>query len=77
MMAYRIMVEVRGYFETHTDELEYDEASELMSNLKSYFPDDVYRIEPYEYEEKEEKEERTYNENAVDGWEDIYPLDDY
>jgi hypothetical protein len=27
----------------------------------------------YEYEEKEE---RTYNENACDGWEDIYPLDE-
>jgi hypothetical protein len=31
-------------------------------------------LEPYEYKEKEE---RTYNEDACDGWEDIYPLDEY
>jgi hypothetical protein len=34
----------------------------------------VYYVERYEYEEKEE---RTYNEDACDGWEDIYPLDEY
>ncbi len=68
------MVEVRGYFETHTDELNYEDASQLLSDLKSYFPDKLYMLEPYEYKEKEE---RTYNEDACDGWEDIYPLDEY
>jgi len=73
MRAFRVMVEVRGYFETHTDELNYEDASQLLSDLKSYFPDKLYMLEPYEYEEKEE---RVYNEDACDGWEDIYPLDE-
>ena len=74
MRAFRVMVEVRGYFETHTDELECEQAEALATELREDFPDMVYYIEPYEYEEREE---RTYNENACDGWEDIYPLDDY
>ncbi len=72
---YKVVVEVEGYFDTHTDRLDYEEARELLSNLKSYFPDRLYGLRSYEYE-YEEKEERTYNENACDGWEDIYPLDE-
>ena len=74
MRAFRVMVMVGGYSETHTDLLESEEAKALATELREDFPDMVYYIEPYEYEEKEE---RTYNENACDGWEDIYPLDDY
>lgn len=32
-------------------------------------------VEPYEQEPY--KEPRVYNNNAVDGWEDLYPLDEY
>jgi hypothetical protein len=74
MLAFRVIVMVGGYSETHTDLLGYEEAEALAKELTEDFPDMVYYVESYEYEEKQE---RVYNENACDGWEDIYPLDEY
>ncbi len=68
MLAFRVIVMVGGYSEIHTDLLGCEEAEALATELRGDFPDMVYYVERYEYEEKEE---RTHNENACDGWEDI------
>jgi hypothetical protein len=38
------------------------------------FPDLQYWIQPHDEDDDEEDEPRHYNENACDGWEDIYKL---
>jgi hypothetical protein len=43
----------------------------LIKDLENFFPDEQYAIHPDEYVES--KEGTYYNENAVDGWEDMFP----
>lgn len=60
----------------HTEWLELDDANKLAKDLSETFKDLDFWVESHMDEKP--KEERYYNENAVDGWEDIYPdRDDY
>lgn len=62
----------------HTKWLTLKEANELQDDLKETFPESNFWIELHLNEKPQEEEERHYNEDAVDGWEDIYPdRDDY
>jgi hypothetical protein len=74
MELYKVMNET-NYPEEHTTQLSLEEANELLSSLEEMFPDEQYSIWPDEYVEP--KEARYYNNNAVDGWEDMYPSYDY
>ena len=57
----------------HTKWLTLKEANELQDQLKELFPESNFWIEFHLDEKPQENEEGYYNENAVDGWEDIYP----
>lgn len=68
------MVIEDGYSEIHTKDLSEIDAEKLVDKLRELFPQYYYYkdiVEVIEYVE------RHYNENAVDGWEDIYPDRDY
>jgi len=67
---FRVMQFVGEFGELHTDGLTSDDADELYNRLRRLFPDDSFYVESYI---PEETEERHYNENAVDGWEDMFP----
>jgi|TARA_B110000971_G_C19572735_1_gene303819 hypothetical protein len=64
------VVNETNYVEDHTTQLTFEEAIELMNDLEEMFPNEQYSIYPDEYVEP--KEVRYYNNNAVDGWEDLY-----
>jgi hypothetical protein len=72
--TWNVIVILNGWHETHTEDLTQEDAEKLADELNELFPDNQYYTERVEYVEKEE---RHYNENAVDGWEDIYPDRDY
>ena len=74
MQLYKVMNET-NYPEEHTTQLSLDEANELLSDLEGMFPDEQYSIWPDTYVEP--KEVRYSNNNAVDGWEDMFPSYDY
>jgi hypothetical protein len=68
--TWNVMVIVDGYPEIHTKDLSEIDAEKLVDKLRELFPQYYYYkdiVEVIEYVE------RHYNENAVDGWEDIYP----
>ena len=70
---YRVMwVNPNGYSEMNADGFStFDEAEKYFEELSDDFIDETYYVEPYTHVE------RTYaNPNAVDGWEDIYQLDE-
>ena len=66
---YKVMNET-NYPEEHTTQLSYSEAFELINELEKMFPNEQYSIWSDEY--KEPKETKYYNNNAVDGWEDLF-----
>jgi hypothetical protein len=74
MQLYKVMNET-NYPEEHTTQLNQSEAVELVAKLEERFPDEQYSIWPDEYVEPNEA--RYYNDNAVDGWEDMYPSYEY
>ena len=61
--------------EDHTTRLTYKEALELSNHLQECF-DDQYEIHPC-YDEEPKEPKRYYNNNAVDGWEDMFSSNDY
>jgi hypothetical protein len=69
-----VMVIKDGYPEIHTKDLSEIDADNLVDNLRELFPQYYYYKDFVEYVEEVE---RHYNENAVDGWEDLYPDRDY
>jgi hypothetical protein len=72
--TWNVMVIEDGYSEIHTKDLSEIDAEKLVDKLRELFPQYYYYkdiVEVIEYVE------RHYNENAVDGWEDIYPDRDY
>lgn len=71
--TFNVMVIVDGYPEIHTEDINENNANELCENLKRLFPNFEYYVECVEYKEKIQ---RHYNENAIDGWEDLYPLNE-
>lgn len=73
-MRYRVVEIYADGWNVHTDDLDKDEASDLQDHLNSTFPIAHFFVEPYEHVVEEE---RHYNENAVDGWEDMHPDRDY
>ena len=71
---YRVMwVSPRGDGEVNADGFStFNEAEKYFKELSDDFIDEEYYVESYTHVE------RTYaNPNAVDGWEDMYPLDEY
>ena len=72
--TWNVMVIEDGYSEIHTEDLTQEDAEKLSDELSEMFPDYQYYVSRVEYVEKIE---RYYNNNAVDGWEDIYPDRDY
>lgn len=78
MERWKVVRETRYGYEDHTDDMTYDEATDLECDLTSYFPNQQFMVVPYEHVEKEENS-RVYNNNAIDGWNDLYPSseDDY
>ncbi len=66
---YKVM-NVTNYPEEHTTQLSFNDANELLGNLEEMFPDEQYSVWPDKH--KEFKEVRSYNNNAVDGWEDLF-----
>lgn len=60
-------------YNTHTSGLTLDEAYEMVAHLNNTFPHKQFFISPdYDYEDRIKEEERVYNNNAVDGWEDLF-----
>jgi hypothetical protein len=69
MELYKVMNET-NYPEEHTTQLTHSDAAQLVAELEEMFPNEQYSIWPDGYVEP--KEARYYNNNAVDGWEDLY-----
>ena len=67
---FRVVQLVDNFAEVHTDGLTSEDADELHNRLTRLFPIEIFYVESYV---PEETEERHYNENAVDGWEDMFP----
>jgi len=58
---------------THTSGLTLDQAYEMVADLNNTFPHKQFFISPdYDYEDRLKEEQRVYNNNAVDGWEDLF-----
>jgi hypothetical protein len=66
---YKIMNET-NWPEEHTTQLSLEQANELLKDLEDTFPNEQYSIWIDKYEPKKE---RRYNNNAIDGWEDMFP----
>ena len=60
-----------GYFNTHTEWLTIEEAESMRDEHAKDFPESDWIIEQ---QDDEPPNERHYNEDACDGWEDIYPI---
>ena len=71
MIQFYKVVNETNYVKDHTTQLTFEEASELIKDLEEMFPNEQYAIHPDEYIEP--KVFRHYNNNAVDGWEDMFP----
>jgi hypothetical protein len=71
--TWNVMVIVDGYPEIHTKDLFEIDAEKLVDELRELFPQYYYYKDIVEVKEYLE---RQYNENAIDGWEDIYPLNE-
>ena len=79
MTLYRVMGINPDTDEHHEEQrglTTFEEATEVSLHYRRLYDCDFY-VEPYEETDEQQKLERTYNENAVDGWEDIYPDRDY
>ncbi len=61
-----------GYFNAHTEWLTKQEAEQLLEHYVNTYPDIVWMIEPHDEGDKPYEEE-IRNDNAVDGWEDMFP----
>lgn len=76
---FKVMVSAEGFAENHTEWLTLDEADALWLDLTTLFPDNEYWIQHHTDEDVEQKrkdDNRIYNENAIDGWEDMFPHDE-
>ena len=71
---FKLMELIKGYSEIHTKGITKQEAEEMLERHQDRFPDSQWWIEPHSEEDDREDETRHYNENACDGWEDIYPI---
>ena len=61
----------------HSDGFTFDEANDIMKQHEGFFPDVDYYIEPDpNFISRMDRGTYTYNNNACDGWEDIYPLEE-
>lgn len=72
---FKVMESADGFSEIHTKWLTLEEADELRKDLAETFPDNDFWIQHHTDEEIQEldQENRIYNDNAVDGWEDMFP----
>lgn len=74
---YKVMEMFEGYAQAVSVMLTWDEARVKQNNLTKTFNECDYYIVAHsdsEIEAFENKQNRVYNNNAVDGWEDIYPI---
>jgi hypothetical protein len=72
---FKVIESADGFSEIHTKWLTLEEADELRKDLAETFPDNDFWIQHHTDEEIQEldQENRNYNDNAVDGWEDMFP----
>jgi hypothetical protein len=73
---FKVMESAEGYSVAHTEWLTLDEADALFCDLTDKFPEYDYWIQHHtdlEVAEYRNQENRIYNNNAVDGWEDMFP----
>jgi len=75
MRLFKLMEANGGYSVCHTKGLTEQEAYEMMERHKDCFPDLDYWVAPHDEDDDREDEPKHYNENACDGWEDIYSYD--
>ena len=63
-----------GYFNIHTSNIYLEDTQEMIERHQKCFPNKIWLIveENDEEEYEEAKEERHYNDRAVDGWEDLF-----
>lgn len=65
-----VVYELRNGWDVQLTDLTIDEAYVELQRHLELFPEGEWRIE--QQEQVEYKEPRHYNENAVDGWEDMF-----
>jgi hypothetical protein len=73
---FKVMESAGGYSEIHTEWLTLDEADVLRLELADTFTESDFWIQHHTEQELDEyrnQENRIYNNNAVDGWEDMFP----
>ena len=72
---FKVMVSAEGFAENHTEWLTLEQADALWADLTTMFPENDYWIQHHTDEEvaDRDQENRVYNNNAVDGWEDMFP----
>jgi hypothetical protein len=76
VQLFKVMESAEGYSVAHTEWLTLDEADALFCDLTDKFPEYDSWIQHHtdlEVAEYRNQENRIYNNNAVDGWEDMFP----
>ena len=72
MSMYKLM-EADGHdIVCHTKGLSKEEAEKMQEHYAECFPNLDYWVQPHDEDDNKVDEPRHYNENACDGWEDIY-----
>lgn len=69
---YKLMESNGGYSLIHTKCLTKDEADEMRDKHAELFPESDWWVQQHDEYDDREEEPKHYNENACDGWEDIY-----
>lgn len=69
---WKLMESNGGYSVIHSKGLSEDEADIMRDEYAEMFPDSDWWTQVHDEDDDKEEEERHYNENACDGWEDIY-----
>lgn len=72
MRLFKLMEASGGYSVCHTKGLTFEDAHEMREHHAECFPDLEYWVKPHDEDDDKEDEPRHYNEDACDGWEDIY-----
>jgi hypothetical protein len=75
MTKYKLLeMDEMGYFNIHTSNIYLEDTQEMLKRHQNLFPNKIWLIEEEneEDESEEAKQERHYNERAVDGWEDLF-----
>ena len=69
---YKLMESDGGYFVIHTKGLTKQEADKMRDEHAQTFPDNEWWVQEHDEDDDREEEPKRYNNDACDGWEDIY-----